>query len=57
MLPIEKNRDIIEQIGRVVRRAGNIQEVKDKLFNFIRQVMDLNSSFSVRINQEMTKFE
>jgi len=56
MLPIEKNKEIIEQIARVTRRANNIHEVKDKLFNFIKQVMDLNSSFSVKINHEMTKF-
>ena len=56
MLPIEKNKDIIDQIARVTRRSGNIQEVKDQLFNFIKQVMDLNSSFSMKINHEMTKF-
>lgn len=50
MLPIEKNKDTIEQIARVVRRSGNIHEVKDKLYNFIYQVMELNSRFSQKIN-------
>ena len=50
MLPIEKNKDTIEQIGRVVRRSGNIREVKDKLYTFICQVMELNSNFSQKIN-------
>ena len=57
MLPIEKNKDLIDQIVRVTRRADNIHEAKDKLFNFMRQVMELSSSFSVRINLDMTKFE
>lgn len=57
MLPIEKNRDIIEQIRRVVRRSGNIHEVKDKLFHFIKEVMNLSSTFSQKINLEMTRFE
>ena len=56
MLPIEKNKDIIDQVARVTRRSSNIHEVKDKLFHFIKHVMDLNSSFSVRIDHERTKF-
>ena len=50
MLPIEKNKDTIEQIRRVVRRSVNIREVKEKLYNFITQVMELNSSFAQKIN-------
>ena len=56
MLPIEKNKDIVDQIDRVTRRSSNLRDVKDKLFNFIKQVMDLNSTFSQKINSEMTHF-
>lgn len=56
MLPIEKNKDIIEQIQRVKNRADHIHEVKDQLFRFINDIEMLNSTFSQKINKEMTKF-
>ena len=57
MLPVEKNNDIIGQIQRVVTRSDHIQEVKDQLFKFINGAENLNTTFAIKINKEMTKFE
>lgn len=57
MLPIEKNNEIIGQIKRVTTRTDHIREVKNQLFGFILGVEELSSSFSQKINKEMTRFE
>ena len=56
MLPLEKNKEIMEQLRRVVSRAEHVREVKNQLFRFINEVEKLNSAFAQKISKEMTKF-
>lgn len=57
MLPIEKNKDIMEQIARIIRRMDHLAEVKDKLFQLAKRTNQLYSLTSHRISKEMTEFE
>lgn len=57
MLQLDKNKEIIEQLRKVISRAQHVREVKNQLFQFINEVEKLNSSFAQKISKEMTKFE
>lgn len=57
MLPIEKSKDLIEQISRILRRMSHIREVRQQQSAFLTEVQELFSSYAQRIHKEMTLFE
>lgn len=57
MLAIEKSKDLIEQIGRILRRMSHIKEVRAQQSDFLTELQELYSSYAQRIHKEMVLFE